>query len=164
MTFKTAFDAASAGYSTWWFPASGLIFVAIGGLLVFAPGLMQPLMRFGPKGKYRTVFSWFFLVFASLWTVLSFLGTFLQYHMATSCLNAGNCSVVEGPVTDFVPMPYEGHSMESFTVGGRRFSYSDYEVSAGFNNTASHGGPIRAGLHVRVTYWGNLILRLEVAR
>jgi len=54
--------------------------------------------------------------------------------------------------------------MESFTVGGRRFSYSDYEVTAGFNNTASHGGPIRAGLHVRVTYWGNLILRLEVAR
>jgi hypothetical protein len=61
-------------------------------------------------------------------------------------------------------MPYTGHSEESFTVEGHRFSYSDYIVTSGFHNTASHGGPIREGLHVRVTYSGNLILRLEVAQ
>ena len=61
-------------------------------------------------------------------------------------------------------MPYAGHSDESFVVGGRRFSYSDFVVTSGFHNAASHGGPIREGLYVRVTYLGNLILRLEIAQ
>ena len=52
--------------------------------------------------------------------------------------------------------------MESFAVGGHRFSYSDYVVTSGFHNTASHGGPIHDGLDVRVSYLGNLILRLEI--
>jgi hypothetical protein len=43
------------------------------------------------------------------------------------------------------------------------FCYSDYEVTAGFNNSASHGGPIREGLPVRVSYIGNTIVRLEVS-
>jgi len=78
-------------------------------------------------------------------------------------MREGRYSIVEGPVTDFVPMPNEGHSYESFTVQGRRFTYSDYEVTSGFHNSTSHGGPIRQGLYVRVTYMGNLILRLQVA-
>ncbi|MBV9128726.1 MAG: hypothetical protein JO117_11650 [Verrucomicrobia bacterium] len=61
-------------------------------------------------------------------------------------------------------MPYTGHQMEWFVVDGRRFEYSDYVIVPGFNNTASHGGPIRQGLQVRVHYVGNNIARLEVAR
>jgi hypothetical protein len=44
------------------------------------------------------------------------------------------------------------------------FSYPDYTVTCGFNNTASRGGPIREGLQVRIHYVDQLILRLEVAR
>jgi hypothetical protein len=61
-------------------------------------------------------------------------------------------------------MPREGHADESFVVGGRRFSYSDYSVTPGFNNTRSHGGPIDNGVYVRITHRGNTILRLEIAR
>jgi len=61
-------------------------------------------------------------------------------------------------------MPYTGHQDETFTVNGVRFSYSDFGVTCGFNNSASHGGPIREGLQVRIHYVGNAILRLEVAR
>jgi hypothetical protein len=43
------------------------------------------------------------------------------------------------------------------------FSYSDYVIVPCFNNTASHGGPIRDGLRVRIAYSGNCILKLEVA-
>jgi hypothetical protein len=82
----------------------------------------------------------------------------------TSDLREGQYSVVEGPVTDFVPMPYEGQSQENFAVNGHRFSYSDYSMTAGLRNAASHGGPIREGLYVRISYSGNLILRLEVAQ
>jgi hypothetical protein len=69
-----------------------------------------------------------------------------------------------GPVTDFRPMPREGHADESFVVGGRRFSYSDYSVTPGFSNTRSHGGPIDNGVYVRITHRDNTILRLEIAR
>jgi hypothetical protein len=61
-------------------------------------------------------------------------------------------------------MPITGHSMESFVVRGVRFEYSDNVSTAGFNNTTSHGGPIREGLPVRVWYRGNEILRLDVAK
>jgi hypothetical protein len=52
-------------------------------------------------------------------------------------------------------MPYQGHQEECFSVGDRTFRYSDYEPTAGFNNTASHGGPIRGGLAGRIAYIGN---------
>jgi hypothetical protein len=164
MTFTTVFDAANEGYSTWSFPAFGLIFIAIGALLVFAPDLMRRLMPSGLQGRYRTVFSWFFLIFASIWTIASFVGTYQQYRNASSCLRDASCPTVEGPVTEFIPTPYSGHSMESFAVDGHRFSYSDYVVTPGFHSTASHGGPIREGLYVRITYAGNVILRLETAQ
>jgi hypothetical protein len=60
-------------------------------------------------------------------------------------------------------MPRSGHDKEWFIVGGKRFEYSDYHVTAGFNQTSSHGGPIRKGLNIRVHFEGDSIARLEVA-
>ena len=78
--------------------------------------------------------------------------------------------VVTGVVRDFVPMPATGHADEQFCVQDACFHYSDYEVTGGFNNTSSHGGPIREGLPVRITYVeyprerGNKIVKLEIER
>lgn len=164
MQFKTVFDAANQGYTTWWFPAFGLIFVCAGALLVFKAPLMQRVMPHGLQGRARKFFSWFFLIFAVLWVLGTFVSTYHGYRTAATELREGQYAVVEGPVTDFVPMPYTGHSEESFVVGGHRFSYSDYIVTSGFHNTASHGGPIHDGLYVRITYVGNTILKLEIAQ
>jgi hypothetical protein len=60
-------------------------------------------------------------------------------------------------------MPYAGHAQKRFSVCGVPFSYSDYIETGGVNRSSSHGGPIRAGLWVRVSYVGNTIARLEVA-
>jgi hypothetical protein len=49
-------------------------------------------------------------------------------------------------------------------VHGVRFQYSDYVITAGFNNTSSHGGPIREGLPVRIWYLDGEILRLDIAK
>ena len=51
-------------------------------------------------------------------------------------------SIVEGIVTGFTPMPFEGHQREVFQVEGITFSYSDFEPTAGFNHSKSHGGPM----------------------
>jgi hypothetical protein len=60
-------------------------------------------------------------------------------------------------------MPYSGHPNETLSVNGVEFSYSDYVIVPCFNNTTSHGGPIRDGLRVRIAYSGNCILKLEIA-
>jgi len=148
MHFKTVFDVTQQGYAAWWFPAFGLLFVCIGALFVFAPTTMNRLLPRGPKGRARTVFNWCFFIFAIAWTLLNFVITYDSYRKAMMALRDGQYAIVEGYVSD------KGH----------RFSYSDYVASAGFNNTASHGGPIREGLYVRVTYTNGVILRLEVAQ
>src|SRR5262249_2286050 len=139
----------------WWWSAFGLIFIAIG--IAF--------IRFGPKltrisdGKpfgltfpiSPRLLGWCFVVFASFWTLVAFGFTYSSYRTLTEDYRAGHYSVVEGIVKDFHPMPYEGHQSECFRVENERFCYSDYDVSSAFNQSASHGGPIRAGLPVRAT-------------
>ena len=96
---------------------------------------------------------------------MTVLAVMLTQHWETQdLLRDPRLSVVEGPVANFVPMPEAGHVMETFTVQGQSFSYSDYVVVAGFHNAASHGGPIRGGLYVRVSHVGDVILKIEVAQ
>jgi hypothetical protein len=117
----------------------------------------------GPK-KLATPFRFFFLGFALIWTVIAFAGTYRDYHAIRKTLDRNQVNIVEGKVTNFRPMPHSGHAMESFCVEGTCFEYSDYVVTSGFNNTASHGGPIREDLQVRISYIGNTIVRLEVQK
>jgi hypothetical protein len=92
------------------------------------------------------------------------VGTFFDYWELRQALKSGDFKVVEGMVVDFVPMPYSGHAKERFSVNGRLYEYSDFAVSAGFNNTQSQGGPIREGLIVRIADVRGKIARLEIAR
>jgi hypothetical protein len=91
-----------------------------------------------------------------------------NYDGLIEAVREGNVHSVEGPVEAFHPMPAAGHDTERFTVQGTAFAYSDYESLGAFNNSASHGGPLRSGLPVRITYVAtggrNLIVRLEVGR
>ena len=70
--------------------------------------------------------------------------------------------MIEGPVMDFHPVPSLGKGDETFVVNGVKFAYSDYVLTAGFHNTASHGGPIREGLVVRIWHFRGRILRLDI--
>ena len=72
-------------------------------------------------------------------------------------------------IMDFYPMPVEGHSDESFTLNGIHFEYSDFEPMYSFNNSASHGGPIKfEGQQVRIGFitnkGKNIILRVDVKK
>jgi hypothetical protein len=87
-----------------------------------------------------------------------------QRSALVSALREGRTFVVEGRVRDFVPMPWSGHAHECFRVAETTFCYSDFEVTPGFNNARSHGGPIREGLQVRIHHVDSVIARLEVAR
>jgi hypothetical protein len=85
-----------------------------------------------------------------------------QESIAVSALYGGPREVVEGAVSNFRPMPYEGHQDECFCVHQQSFCYSDYEITPGFHQSASHGGPIHEGLPVRIDYHDGVILRLQI--
>ena len=123
---------------------------------------------FGLVRRYRrgahAIVGWAILAFAMFWTATASLGVGSQCYRCARGLTPASTRVVEGPVRDFVPMPYTGHQLERFTVNDVRFAYSDFETTCGFHNTASHGGPIGAGRLVRIHHDSNLILKLEVAR
>jgi hypothetical protein len=105
-----------------------------------------------------------YVIFLLMAVVVSpFPGVQDMHARAKDAFVRGQYSVVEGAISDFHTMPYSGHQMETFVVKDVQFSYSDYVIVPCFNNSASHGGPIRQGLRVRVAYSGDCILRLEVA-
>jgi len=87
-----------------------------------------------------------------------------EYYFLKKAYDEGRYRVIEGPVTEFVPMPYSGHKRESFNVARKKFSYSNFAITSAFNNTQSHGGPISEGLYVRVTHIGDAIVKLEIRR
>lgn len=77
--------------------------------------------------------------------------------------------ITEGYVSNYHPMPVGGHGHESFDINGIHFFFSDFDESHfGYNNTASNGGAIKEGLHVKINYIyenvaaGNVILKLEI--
>jgi hypothetical protein len=162
VNYQVVFDIADVGYKNWTGPAFGLIFVAIGILLVANRKNLPGQWSNYPLAS--SAFAFFWLGFSVFVTLTMFYVSYTDYSSLSSARSAGQARIVHGPVRDFVPMPVTGHAMERFCVTDECFEYSDYVATAGFNNTSSHGGPIKEGLQVRVTYVGNSIIRLEVAR
>lgn len=167
MEYRVVYDVTTEGPAVW-FPAGGLVFVAIGVLLwrfrdQMIGGWHGP---FRSRPGWRKAFAGVFLGFSVVWTVIASIGVLGSHFAAKRTLSRGGAAVVEGIVQDFHPMPYAGHDTERFTVSGVRFAYSDYIVGPGFNNTSSHGGPIREGVAVRIHYSGSrehaTILKLEI--
>jgi len=154
MPYVTVFDITQKPFQ-WWFSACGLIPIVIGTVLVLSGKKWPSQMRAKSTG-------YFALIFAPFWVLVTFVYTFADYRKCIEAYRTGSYAVAEGYVEDFHPMPYEGHQEECFSIQSETFCYSDYIVQAGFNQSASHGGPIRQGLPIRVAYYGNRILRLEV--
>lgn len=86
-----------------------------------------------------------------------------EHRQCLQWATSGDFQVTAGVVRNMKPMPYEGHSQETFIVANVMFRYSDYDIlRGGFRNTSSHGGPIREGLNVRIAHRDGRILKLEI--
>jgi hypothetical protein len=162
MHYVTVFDASTHPYRNLWFVFDGAILLFAGTIMAFKPAWLERLFR--RPLRQRRAFRWFFFVFALVWTGFAGASIISDAYGASRAVRDGTCQITEGRVEHFHPMSWTGHDTERFDVNGISFSYSDYIVTAGFNITASHGGPIREGLPVRICYSNGEILRLEVAR
>ena len=161
MQYQTVFDVINVGYRYWYIPAAML------GLTVASIMFLLLIKLVGGKARGILAFSIYStLILSPFLSLAMFFSTYSDYRELRNAPQEGKTVVIEGNVENFILMPYEGHhpSSESFTVAGHTFAYSEYEDTAGFNTTSSHGGPIRPGIYVRIYALGNKIARLEVAR
>ncbi|EDN65662.1 membrane protein [Beggiatoa sp. PS] len=160
MDYKIVFDIFTEGYKSFIFVIFGILFILIGYFLQL--NTKHKVKNISQKMKVW--FANFYFWGSLLITVLLFLMLLVSYIIGCYLLMTEKYEVVEGIVTDFIPMPYSGHSYESFVVNGKRFSYSQYSMGPEFHHTKSHGGPIDQGVQVRISYINNKILRLEIAK
>ena len=165
MSCHTVFDAARQPLEWTWI-AQGAAFVALSlSLLVLRK--CRPMWLLARGSRWASgVGLWLMLGFSVIWTVwvsVTILGSLVRTKNA---VRSAAAQTVEGRVTNFHPMPYEGHDMERFSVEGVHFAYSDYVLTGGFNKTSSHGGPLHDGAYVRIGYVGKsaraTIVHLEV--
>ena len=153
----TAFDA-SGQPPPLLFAGLGLVFIVVGYLVL----LSRPKSYLGWFLRRRaSVIAAIILI--ALWTVSAVaftIGDWWNVHFGTA-------HELEGEVEELQTNPADGHGSEQFVVDGVRFQYSDATTSAGFNQTSVDGGPIRAGLHVRIRFVelgsGPTITKLELA-
>ena len=158
--YDLIFDLAQSGFRQGSFGAIGIALTAAGLVI----GAISSRRAFKRARLLRMGLGWLPFCVALAWTIGVARTTQSEYANLLRATQTGQVQYVEGAVEHFVPMPYEGHASEQFEVQGKRFYYSDFIATSGFNNTSSHGGPIRPGLKVRVGYVGGTIVRLEVQR
>lgn len=139
-------------------------FLVVAAILTSVAALASRLPGLAKRHSRRlTVFAFGCAGFALLGTVITAVAVSRHYALLRDAVENGDAKIVEGVVSDFEPMPGD-YGVERFCVETQCFEYSDYVVTGGFNNSASHGGPIREGLRVRVTFVGPNIAKLEVGQ
>lgn len=152
---KKYFDIVESGDKTFWYSGIGLTC-----FILFFLFFLFFLFRKGTRQQKGIAL--FLTIFAFIWTSISWITGGALYNESIDALRKNKYSTVSGFVTEFDPMPKEGHKNESFKVNGIKFEYSDFEISCGFNNTKSHGGPIDEGKFVKINYYKGLIIQLWV--
>ena len=163
MNYEVAYDIQQALYPAWWVFGIGILMFAVGlGSILFdKPKVVRWIM--GRPTTRSVVTAVFMCVFGSVMIGVGILN-YAHFVELRRALRDGSVEIAEGKIEQFVPMPYSGHANETFVVNGHYFAYSDFDLTKGFNNTQSHGGPLKEGLQVRITHVNGSIVKLEIAR
>ncbi len=163
MDYQVAYDIQEVMYPGWWIFGVGILFVSIGlGIILFGDSnVLDSIIE--KSTKQRVVIPIVSCIFGALWIGAGVIN-YSNFANLRGAARNGSTEIVEGKVEQFVPMPSGGHANETFIVNGRYFAYSDYDQTKGFNQTQSHGGPMREGLQVRITHVDGPIVKLEIAK
>jgi hypothetical protein len=93
MNYRMVFDVAEVGYQSW-FPAAGLLFIAVG--MLARRYRIFPITGTGRIPRFMD--KWFFRVwigFAVHWSIGTFAGTYVEYRSVLNALRAGDVGIVE---------------------------------------------------------------------
>jgi len=126
---------------------------------LFFLGMFLVIFFIQKKEKKSKIALWFAMLFIfMLFTGSVYIGISKKYKLSKI-----KPSLIEGEIINFIPMPYHGHALESFTVGNVSFSYADGIFKGCYNETKSHGGAIQGnGQRIKIAYTENCIMQLWV--
>jgi len=165
MHYNVIFDIAQTKYQHWSDLVGGFVFVA------FAIGFFwlhwRKAKHIGWRSFSYSVFIALFLLVWSLFPFFMFFHRYQNYLDIKETLQQSRCDVADGVVSDLHPLYSikSGGAGETFSVGGRVFSYREGSAQNGFHQV----GIIRDGLQVRIYYYdwhdnhNKDIARLEIA-
>lgn len=162
MEYEVAFEIKQHGLGVLWFPLMGLLMACFG--YVFIGYVSKKSVATSFMRSFVGFFRMFFVSFSLLWAVGAYIAVGPSQSKLRKNYEEGVFQVVEGIVEDFNSNPsgrYD-NEMESFRVNDQVFEYNYFEPSPGFKHTAYHGGPVKEGMQVRVSYVGDVIVKLEV--
>lgn len=132
--------------------------LTIGPMLVVAVVLVITGRKY-PEGFRPRWLPTAVLVFALIAAVARILFPYIESARYARLLDAGAASVVEGRIEHFHSRP--DCKYEHFLVADHYFSYSKFEARGRFDQPAPCGGPLHAGMLVRIFYIGDDIVRIE---
>jgi hypothetical protein len=159
MHFESVYDIQQAGCRYGFLP---IVFTALAVCAAFAwyRGIRWTVAGGSTQRGYSPRSACMFFAAVAL---LAFVSTWGECFSLTRALRAGRATTVEGVVTEFHPAAtIKGY--ESFTVGGRAFSYCKYCTRQGFNVLRLEGSPIANGIDVQIIYIDDHILKLGIRR
>jgi hypothetical protein len=119
--------------------------------------------------KYKTAT----LVITSLAILLSLLvaiSQYIEYRQIVEKIEQGETQIEQGQISKYQPIDITNHgSLESFSINGIKFAYSDYHRIPGYHHACKNGGVIcKEGQEIRLSYYTknniNYIVRLEVLK
>lgn len=148
--FTVIFEKTAAGLLA---SAGFHLLLSLGAILAGIVGVVRGLW----KHERRT--TWLLLIVAGC-----FWGVF---HGGLFFLAADDLRqqprVAEGVVRVSHQQPYHGHSSgDKITVGGQAFEVDYFHATPGYTQTIVHGGALRDGVYARLTYYGEVITKVEV--
>lgn len=160
MNCQTIFDISVVGYRYWPVVAGGVLASAV----LFLGVIFRERIRRWSTNRYPAVMPFLMFGFMVYWTVAVFNDSYGAYKTLRDMTVSGKAQVVEGIVEEYRPDygPGEtGQRGESFRVEGTWFKYYGASLGApGFHEN----GRIQKGQHVRVTYVGEDIAKLDICK
>lgn len=155
MDYVTVFDIANADQHIWWFAVGAVAIISLVFLIAVSFLSMSRLRRrifLGAMLAFDVLFGW------SLWA------GYQEDSRLREARASGDFKIVEGKVESFDEQIDEDTKLERFSVAGISFSYDGRSITAAFHHIARNGGPVRAGAHLRISYVGDKIIKLEIDR
>ncbi len=105
------------------------------------------------KNCKRNCGTLFILTAAGILLLIALIGNLYDIISPIIHYYSGDYKIVEGYVENFVPCPFSGHAMETFSINGVEFSYADDVIKPGYRKTYYHGGYVRGnGQHLKIGY------------
>ena len=98
------------------------------------------------------------LVITSLAIIVSLLvaiSQYIEYKQIVNQIEKGDIQSEQGKISKYRPIDLTNHgSLESFSINGIKFAYSDYHRIPGYHHACKNGGVIcKEGQEIRLFYY-----------